>query len=325
MMIGRIQKRLNRILLMVPFMAGEQGADVDELCSRFDIDREELLSDLEVLFLCGLPGYDPGDLIDYHLEGNLVFVSMADYFQRPLTLTREEALALFVAGRALIKAGVFGEDSSLASALDKVHDLLSEGSLIDVEDLSVRIDVEMDSYPEHWRRVIEEGLKQGKSLLLEYYSFSRGEVTSRKVEPLSLLWSKGHWYLHAWCRRAEEIRLFRLDRIKNVSLTGDPVRVSEMEEMEAPLVVGEYKPGKSAHHVKLRFAGREGRRIIEEWPTAKVTDNVDGSVQVVLRTRNLEWLSGYLLKFGGRLRIESPSELRKMVREKASRVLDFYA
>lgn len=323
-MTRKVAKRLNRILLMVPYVLNERGASMSELCRKFSISRSELMSDLRLLWLCGLPGYDPGDLIDFRTEGDRVFISTASYFSRPLRLTREEALALFVSGRAVIRAGLIDERGPLASALSRIETVLSETEKDEVGEVARRINVEMGFYRGRWESIINEGLKERKNLVIEYYSFSRGEVSKREVEPLSLIWSRGHWYLQAWCHEAEDLRLFRLDRIMGLSLTETPVTVDIADELHVPELVGEYRPGKKAHHVKLRFPGREGRMLVEEWPAAKVEEAPDGSLTLELRTGNLSWLSSYLLRYGDRLTVESPRELRRLMREKASVMLEMY-
>jgi len=322
--MDRFAARLNRMLLMVPLILREEGASIEELCRALGVDRKELMADLDTLWLCGLPSYTPLDLIDRRIEGDRVYLSMADYFSRPLTVTRQEALTLLVAGRTLIGAGFFEEEGPLASALEKVEGMLTEEQKGDVEDIARRIEVELDSYPGKWWKEIENGIGSGHNIILEYYSYSRDTVSEREVEPFSLVWSRGHWYLMAWCHLAEDMRLFRLDRIKSVAPTEHQVTRSAGGEFYVPELVGEYRPGRRAHHVKLRFFGREGRRLAEEWPAAEFTDNADGSVAVEFRTRNLKWLSSYLMKFGDRFKVESPEELKVMLRDRVTELLEVY-
>jgi proteasome accessory factor C len=322
--MDRFAARLNRMLLMVPLILREEGASIEELCRALGVDRKELMADLNTLWLCGLPSYTPLDLIDRRIEGDRVYLSMADYFRRPLTVTRQEALTLLVAGRTLIGAGFFEEEGPLASALEKVEGMLSQEQKGDVEDIARRIEVELDSYPGKWWKEIETGIGSAHNILLEYYSYSRDTVSEREVEPFSLVWSRGQWYLMAWCHLAEDKRLFRLDRIKSVAPTEHQVTRSAGGEFYVPELVGEYRPGRKAHNVKLRFFGKEGRRLAEEWPAALFTDNPDGSVAVEFRTRNLIWLSNYLLKFGDRFRIDSPGELKAMLKDKVERLLEVY-
>ena len=320
----KVSRRLNRILLMLPFIITRDGVSVSELCEEFDIGRQELMSDLHMLQMCGLPAYTPADLIDFWIDGYSVHIILADYFKRPLNLTRQEAVTLFVAGSALTRSGVFEAGGPLGSALEKVGRLLSAEEKADIKRMTERIDVEMSAYTGRWKEILEEGLQKRRALAIEYFSYSRDDLNARDVDPLSLVWSRGYWYLLAWCHQAEDTRLFRLDRIKSVSMTGKAVEL-EPRALNLPELVGEYRPGRRAHQVKLTFSGREGRRLVEEWPTARVTDEAEGKVAVELRTKNLEWLSTYLLRFGERVEIHSPKELRKMVRDRATRLLEEYS
>ena len=97
--------RLTRILSMLPFVIARPGVSVDEVSQRFGYTRKDLIDDLNLVFLCGLPGYGPGELIDASVEDDEVWVDMADYFSRPLRLTPPEALVLLASGMALTSAG----------------------------------------------------------------------------------------------------------------------------------------------------------------------------------------------------------------------------
>jgi predicted DNA-binding transcriptional regulator YafY len=323
-MSTKVSQRLNRLLLMVPFLARPEGASISEICSKFKVDQATVMQDLATLQMCGVPEYTPADLMDYWIEGDRAYVMMADYFKRPLNMTRQEALSLFIAGSALIRSGVFEEKGALDSALAKIEGLLSSETKEELEGVIERVEVEMRAYEGTMREIIDEGLKKGMRLHLEYWTYSRDEMTSREVEPLSLICSGGFWYLMAWCCAAGDSRLFRLDRIASVALTDTPVARRAEESFDIPLMVGEYKPGKKAHHVKLLFTGRQGRRVVEQWPAATLTERADGRILIELRTRNLAWLATYLLRFGEAVRVESPKELRVLLKKKASELLEAY-
>ncbi|MDQ4027963.1 MAG: hypothetical protein M3214_07955, partial [Actinomycetota bacterium] len=77
---GRLGRRLRRILVMLPYAIRHPGISVDDLSRKFSVRRQELIDDLNLVFLCGLPGYGPGDLIDVTLDEDHVYVRMADYF-----------------------------------------------------------------------------------------------------------------------------------------------------------------------------------------------------------------------------------------------------
>ena len=110
----KASERLRRLLVVVPFLVRHPGTSVEEATQLFGISEQDLLADLDLLFVSGLPPYGPGDLIDVDIQDGRIWIGMADYFARPLRLTRAEALAIYVRGVGL--AAVPGLDE--ASALD---------------------------------------------------------------------------------------------------------------------------------------------------------------------------------------------------------------
>lgn len=65
---------------------------------------------------------------------------------------------------------------------------------------------------------IQEALDKQQVLTLEYYSMDREEVNHRKVEPYFLEKRYNYYILMAYCRWREDIRLFRVDRIKSLQV-----------------------------------------------------------------------------------------------------------
>ena len=316
--------RVARLLLMVPYVLRKGEVNVSELCERFDISKDTLIDDLDHLFLCGLPDYGPGDLIDYWLEGDRVKIMMADYFRRPLRLTREEGLVTYVAGKAVQDADLVPTDTPLGSAMEKILTIMSEADRVDVEEMAERIRLEMDSLKGKWKKIIEQGLVEEQSLVLEYYSSSSDTVTERKVMPLKLLWAWGHWYLLAYCYQAEEKRLFRLDRIKSLCLGELEEEYSEAEGEIQSMGVYEFHPDAGRHKVCLRFEGGQGRRLWEGVPAAKVTRGKKGAVEVEFRTDNLGWVSRFLLGYGDKVEVLEPKELQELLAERALKTLKNY-
>src|SRR3989454_299241 len=108
-MAESLEERFRRLLTMVPYIVKHPGVSVRDIRSRFGITRSQLVADLNLLFVCGLPGYGPGDLIEAFVDGNRVWIRLADYFSRPLRLTAAEGLLLYAGARALASAGAGDE------------------------------------------------------------------------------------------------------------------------------------------------------------------------------------------------------------------------
>jgi proteasome accessory factor C len=109
-------ERLSRLLAMVPWLLAHQGVPLAAAAAEFGIDEDQLVKDLELLFVCGLPGHMPDDLIEAEWEDGVVFLANADAISRPLRLGVDEALALIVGLRALRDVPGLGDRDAVTRA-----------------------------------------------------------------------------------------------------------------------------------------------------------------------------------------------------------------
>ena len=173
-------ERLQRILAVVPWVAAHDGPTVTEICERFSVSEEELLADLEQLWLCGLYPYTPDVLIDVDVADGRVWIRYADFFRRPLRLTPGEGLALLSAGAALLAVPGSDPEGPLSRALAKLAAVLG----VEPEE---SIEVEMAPVAADVLDVVQRGAAQGKRVEIEYYSFGRDGRTVRTVDPATRL------------------------------------------------------------------------------------------------------------------------------------------
>src|SRR5438067_279188 len=156
----RTTERLKRILVLVPWVIANPDATVDEVCERFGITRDELASDVDVLMMCGLPPFGPGDLLEAFIEEEHVQIGMADYLAKPPRLTRSEAIALLVMGRAVAALPGLEEAASLRSALGKLAGAVSPGEAERASELADAVAVELgatgDDLLAELRRAVDE-------------------------------------------------------------------------------------------------------------------------------------------------------------------------
>jgi proteasome accessory factor C len=214
--MNRTASHLTRILALIPWVIAHPGASVDEVCARFGYQSSrELIRDLDLVFVCGLPGYGPGELMVAYVEGDEVIVEMADYFAAAPRLTPAESLALLAAGMTVLASGQ--GSTELGSAVEK----LGRALLPDGDDLLV---VDMEAEPE-LAGVLRSAAAQGRVVEIEYHGLARGEHTVREIEPWLVYAAMGNWYVSGHCRRAGGERVFRLDRIRRATPTEETVEV----------------------------------------------------------------------------------------------------
>jgi proteasome accessory factor C len=164
-------------------------------------------------------------------------------------------------------------------------------------------------------------LKQGRRVHLTYVVPARDERTERDVEPLRLLVAEGRPYLEAWCLRAEDVRLFRVDRVEDARMLDEPVQLRKLEPRD--LSAGLFQPAEDAAVAVLDLDG-PARWITEQYAIDEAVEQPDGTVRVRLRVADLAWLRRLVLRQGGAARVVSPPELAEQVRRAAGDALKAY-
>jgi proteasome accessory factor C len=262
-MTSRTASRLSRILAMLPWVIANPGAKVDEVCERFGYTRAQLAEDLAIVFVCGLPGYGPGDLMVAEIDDDEVFVDTADYFANAPRLAPAEALALLASGIAVVGSGQ--ASPALSSAVEKLSKaLLPEGTGV--------IDVDLAGEPE-LVAILREAAATNSVVQITYTSLSRDQTTVREVEPWSVFSSMGNWYLSGHCRMAGAERSFRVDRIRRVESTG-----ANFEQPQAlPPRAIRYTP--SVEDVRCRIALTPAARwVLDYYPVDIVSEGPEETV-----------------------------------------------
>src|SRR3954451_6165975 len=226
--------RLGRLLNLVPYLLARPGIAVAEAAADLGVTEGQLRDDLELLWVCGLPGYGPGDLIDMALDGNRVTITYDAGIDRPLRLTQDEALALVVALRMLAETPGAGTRDAIERALAKIENAAGE-----LGDAPVAVQLTANAERLDRLRAAVEG---GRALHLTYYTATRDETTERVVDPMRMLMVGGKAYLEAWCRRGEGTRMFRVDRIDAFTELDEP-SAPPVEAVPHDVSGGVYRPG----------------------------------------------------------------------------------
>jgi proteasome accessory factor C len=313
---ARASERLRRLLVIVPYLVRHPGTELTELGRLFGVEEAELLEDLGRLFLSGLPPYGPGDLIGVDIEDGRVWIEMADYFSRPLRLTRPEALALFLRGAALAATPGVAESSALDSALRKLGAALGPGTL---GELAGHVEAAAGARPAESLEAIRAATDRHETLRIEYYAQSSAETTEREVDPEAVFLAIGHWYVAAWDHRSNEERLFRADRIRSARPTGERFEPRGLEGAGRPL----YTPSDRDTDVRLRL--RAGARwVAEYYAVDEIREMDDGRLEVTLPAARLEWIARVLLRVGDEVEVVEPQGLKDRVRELAERTRKRY-
>jgi proteasome accessory factor C len=329
-----------RLLTLVPYLHAHGEVRVDEAAKALGVDADQLFTDLKVLFMCGLPGGYPDDLIDVDidaLEGpdgvrsdGVIRVSNADYLARPLRLSPTEASAVIVALRALRNGAKDDTREVVDRALAKLEAAAAQGSAqggasrID----PARIDPGANAADTDLALLasrLQSAADRGRQVRLSYYVPSRDEQSERVVDPRGVVTAPGeapgHLYLDAWCHSAEAPRLFRLDRIDRAEVLDDPVETPQ----EGPRDLGDgiFSQSSDVTPVTLLLEP-EARWVTEYYPVEEIREVGQDRIEVVLLVADERWLTRLMLRLAPHARVVSPTTYADTFTAAARRAISLY-
>ncbi len=304
------KEQVARLLTLVPFLHAKGEVRLDDAARSLGISERQLVKVLRVLFMCGLPGGLPDDLIDVDIDAlvdpdgdRVIRVSNADYLSRPLRLNPTEATAIIVALRAL-RGGAVSDDSRdvIDRALAKVEQAAADGAARAPNDPG---DIATDAQLASLSFLLSGAVRGRRQVRLTYFVPSRDEESERVVDPRAVVHHDGVDYLDAWCHCAEATRLFRLDRIRTATVLDTPV-TTEGEPRD--LSDGFFTQASGLTTATLRLTPN-ARWVTEYYAVDAVRPGPDGTLDVDLPIAEERWLLRLLLRLAPDATVVAPAEL----------------
>ena len=289
-----VSTRLIRLLNMVPYFQANPRVTYAKAAADLGVTRKQLQADINQLWMCGLPGYGPGDLIDFELSDDTIKVTFSAGMDQPLRLNSSEASGLLVARRALADIPGVVDPAAALSAIAKIDAAAA----------------------------VREALRDSRAVAIEYYSASRDALSARVVDPIRVVLVGEHSYLEGWCREAEGVRLFRFDRIVDAHVLDEPA-VPPKPAMDAPPPTALFDADPSLPSATLRIAPRAAW-MLEYFPMRVVAEG-NGYWDATMTYAAEDWLARQILGFGADVQVLAPQSLAERVRASAVEALNGYA
>ena len=303
-------------LASILIQAGRSGQslELEDLCGRLQISDGELREDISVLNVVNFGGGSYVLYAEIDEDAGSVTVDpepYSDNFARPARLLPVEAKAL-VAAIDLI--GEHLPQGSLTPAREKIVAALGEDPM--EQGLQVAHGGSDDS---DVSRVVSKAITKQVLLELDYYKENEDEFSVRRVEPYALINGREGWYVATFDPGKQDVRHFRLDRIKRAELTSvrfEPrAEVNPSADVEGWPRTGEVAASRSARvwisPERARWA-REQRKLVAEYD--------DGAIVVELSFAGLDWLVREVLKEAGDAAVLEPPDARSAVLAAAKRM-----
>ena len=310
--------RTDRLVAMVMHLQGRRVVRAEEMAVHFAVSVRTVYRDIAALGEAGVPIAG---------EAGVGYSLVKGYHLPPVSLTADEAAALFVGGAMVKQFTDASLHGPMAGALDKLRAVLPRERQEDVERLARQTVVlgrpgggagPADPGAHPWLLAVQRGVAQRRVLRLTYRGRER-EETARDVEPLGVVCYGGAWYLVAWCRLRRDVRHFRVDRIRELTVLDE--RFAAHAEFSLTKHLEEQVARDDVLPVRVWFArGAQERARRESTGTLVRERERDGGAEFALTTYSLTWLARWLLSFGVDAEALAPAKLRVLVRDEAARV-----
>jgi len=305
---NRTGARLARILAMLPWVIANPGSTVADVSRRFGYHNDrDLARDLEMVFVCGLPGYGPGDLMVAYIDDDEVVVDTADYFDGAPRLTPAETLSTLASAMAVIASGQ--ASPALESAVDKLAATLAPETALEID-----IAGEPDLVGP-----LRAAAAERRVVNITYTSLAKGGTTVRDVEPWTVFASLGNWYLVGYCRLAEDERIFRVDRIRQLTPTVETFVAPD----STPEPMVRYTP--SDDDVRCRIELSEGARWVLDYYPVDVIEDTSERLLIEFSAADPSVAARLLLRLGSRAKLVDGDEVAAALNDMGGRILARYS
>ena len=243
----------------------------------------------------------------------------------PLMLTDDEAVAVALGVQAAGRLGLSGSADAVEGALAKIHRVLPDGLRRRVEALEATLDFTASATkgaPVGGNTVLllADAIRRRRRLRVTYRAFS-GDETRRELSPHGLVVHSGRWYLAAHDHLRDDLRTFRVDRMKRLRVVRETA-VDAPEGFDAVAYVSTSLarvPWRWEVEVLLDLPVDEAARRVPA-TLAELVDE-DGATVLRMRVGSLDWMATVLAGLGCGFSIRRPDELRASVRDLGDRLV----
>jgi len=297
-------QRVIRLLDLVPFLLNHPGISIDDVSDEFGITNNQLIKDLNLLFLCGLPGYTPLELIDISFDDGFIHIHDPQVLDKPRSLSQKEVLTLRIALASLKES--LSEDDERKIKLEKLDRKLASI-------FSHYLPVGSFVFSDHGRSMILSTIRQSfdmrKKLRISYRNLLREDLTRRVVQPIELQLDDVDGTLRAFCDESQGERSFTLSNIEEALLT-------DLEFLPLPESDGSSPPAL-------------GKLLIRATPNSFTNTYFkylqdEGANLYSITFFQLDWLSRTAIAYGQDLEIVSPLRARERSSQLARQALAQY-
>ena len=309
--------KIERLMNLVLLIQNNPGIHIKKIAESFNISERTVYRDFATLYVAGIP------VNLYPVKGGGYFINK-DCFLPPMRFTCEEAASILIAAKFFQKQKGFPYQQHIQLALEKIEGVLETENKQFMQKIDKKISVFLSRFKDYQQyntifQDINKAIMEKRQIRLTYYSISSDKITKRNLDPIHLMFRGGFWYLIALCHLRNEIKMFRIDRIKDLQL------IDKIFQVPADFSLASYM-GKSwqvvrgegeTYQVEIKIFSPASRWVKEEkrHSTQKIIALEDETIIFKAEVSSLSEIKRWVLQLGSCAEVIAPEELKKEVIE----------
>lgn len=298
--------QMNRLFEIIYILLDKKRITARELSEHFEVSQRTIYRDIEILSAAGIPIYTN--------KGKGGGISLLDNFVLNKSILSEQEQNEILISLQTLNAVQFND---VEPVLHKLSALFKKQSMnwIDVDFSHWGSDKN-----EHQKfNLLKTAIQNGNVLIFDYFS-SYGEKTKRTIEPIRLIFKGQSWYIYGFCRSKSDFRLFKITRIKNLSLLKETFKRDNPNN-----IYNDFQDHNNRTvELVLKIEGKMAYRIYDEFDPKYILKNSDGSFTVTAIFPEGEWVYSYVLSYGDFAEVLYPKHVRETIKRKLENGLKKY-
>jgi len=297
--------KVDRLFGILYYLLNKKCVTAGELAERFEVSARTIYRDIDVISSSGIPIYtEQGRSGGINLLPNFVMDKSI--------LSEKEQQDILSNLQGLFKLNL----DETESVLEKLSATFNKTAANWLE-----VDFTWNNDQRNYFRDLKMGILEQRIIEFDYYS-SHSEKTSRCVEPIQLLFKHRAWYLYGYCLMRQGIRMFKLFRMKNLTVTE--------QLFETRYSTCELKKNDSREEVEsdidicLKIAPEMAHRVLDEFDFEEEVEEKDGYFIVSTTWRDNDILYGFILSFGEYIEVLEPPSVREVIKRRTQMVFEKY-
>lgn len=299
--------QMNRLFEIIYILMNKNTVTAKELSEHFEVSQRTIYRDIDILSLAGIPVYTSKGR-----GGGIRLVE--DFVLNKSVLSEKEQNEILSALHGL--SAVKAEES--ADIIGKLSTFFNKDAVQWLE-----VDFSDWGYQKgNLFHLLKSAILDRRIVEFDYYS-TYGEKTHRRIEPVQLWFKHRAWYIKGYCLTRNDMRLFKLMRIKNFTLTDEPFDKRE-------LLIEVDKSAPDSTHIKndvtliLKIAPEMAYRVYDEYENDQIVKQEDGSITATVTWPEDEWVYGFILSYGEYIEILEPPRIKAIIKNKLKKSLEKY-